>query len=143
MRKSTVPGHHGVDLPGHYFDADHRAMLEGLNALTEALASKDRALVLDATGRLEEIAGKHFAREEQSMRESGYHSTARHCASHGALLQRLAEFREKARLAQDFSAIQADSAFLGQWLAPHIKKDDRLFSEFLSVRAYASKVGHP
>lgn len=143
MRKPKVPGHHGVDLRAHYFDADHRVLLEGFNALTGAIASKDRALVLDATGKLEEIAGKHFAREEQSMRERGYHSTATHSASHRALLQSLADFHDKARLAQDFSTIQAASAFLEHWLAPHIQNDDKLFSEFLSVQAYATKVRHP
>lgn len=143
MRKIRIPGHHGVDLTAHYFDADHRALLEEFNALVDAVSSKDQALVLEATDKLSEVAGRHFAREEQRMRESGYHAKARHCESHQLLLQSLADFRRKASLAKDFSAVQAASAFLERWLAPHLKNDDKLFSEFLSAQAYSAKVGHP
>ena len=143
MSKFKVPGHHGVDLRGHYFDADHRKLLEGFDALTGAIASKDVASVLDATNRLQEIARDHFAREEQSMRESGYHATAKHCANHRALLRSLADFQEKVSSAGEFSAVQAASAFLEQWLAPHLNNDDKRLSEFLSAREYAKKAGHP
>ncbi len=143
MIRLSNPGVHGVGLSANYFDADHHALRKASDALARALAAENRALVLDATSALIEVSRAHFEREEQRMRESGYRAAAKHCASHQKLLQSLADFHQKAGLAEDFSTVVRASGFLEQWLAPHIANDDKRFSEFLNARDYAKKVGHP
>ncbi len=143
MIRLLNPALHGVGLSANYFDADHHALLKAFDALARALASENRALVLETTSALIEVSRGHFEREEQRMRESGYRATARHCANHRKLLQSLADFHQKVGLAKDFSTVLGASKFLEQWLAPHIANDDKRFSEFLNARDDAKKVGHP
>ncbi len=136
MSGPGVPWIEGVELSATYFNEDHHALLEKYKALVNAIASRDRALVLDATDALTKVTKQHFEHEEQRMRASRYHALATHSASHRMLLESLADFHKKIGQAEDFSAWSAESAFLEQWLVPHLATDDQRFSEFLSAQEY-------
>ena len=136
MSGPWIPWIEGVELSSTYFDEDHHALLERYKALVIATASRDRALVLEATDALAKVATQHFENEEQRMRVSRYPALATHCASHRILLESLVDFRKRLVQAEDFSALSAETAFLEQWLAPHLATDDQRFSEFLSIQEY-------
>ncbi len=136
MIMSLIPSLEKLDLSACYFDDQHHALLERSDALINAIASKDRQLVLRATCALREVAQMHFESEEQLMRESQYHSMDRHRASHERLLQSLTQFHEKVVQIEDISGLRDAASFLEQWLVPHLNDDDQLFSQFLAARRY-------
>lgn len=136
MSGSGIPWIEGVELSSTYFDQDHHVLLEKCKALVSAMASQDRALVLDATDALAKVARRHFENEEQRMQASRYHALAKHRASHRMLLESLVDFHKKIDQAEDLSLLSAESAFLEQWLTPHLATDDRQFSEVLSAQEY-------
>jgi hemerythrin-like metal-binding protein len=139
MSGFRIPWIEGVDLSSSYFDDDHHALLEKFNALLSAIASKDPTSVAEATKALREVATEHFENEERRMRECEYHALPKHSASHRMLLEDLADLQKKIGLTEGACALTSESAFLEQWLVPHLTTDDKQFSEFLSAREYLLK----
>lgn len=140
MIKTAIPWLEGLDLSANYFDGEHHALLERLNSLHSAIAAQDRDRILDFTRALHSVAEAHFENEEKQMREARYRATESHRASHKKLLDALDRFYEETSQMHDMTGIQVASSFLKEWFGPHLKNDDKLFSEFLAALRYMGKV---
>lgn len=137
MTEFAVPWTKALDLSAHYFNEDHHALLDKLNALLNALSLQDRMSVIFAANALSAEAQGHFAKEEQCMRDVNYPELEKHAEAHQRLLQGLEELRYKVNMTENFSAMLDASPFLERWFVPHLSHDDQKLSEFLLARGSA------
>jgi hemerythrin-like metal-binding protein len=118
-------------------DEDHRGLLDKLNALLMAIASRNPTRVLMAFGTLNVEAEAHFACEEVLMRDVAYPGRERHCEEHQRLLRGLSELRCTIGAVDTFSASMGPFVFLERWFVPHLRHDDKELADFLADRVPA------
>ncbi len=105
-------------------DADHRALIELINGLTDALNTDSgdddiKHLLTEIHTRI----GDHFAEEERIMRETGYAAYDAHKADHerllGDILNMIDDYREVYALAPDLLGIRIEN-----WFMVHFRTHD-------------------
>ena len=105
-------------------DADHRALIELINGLTDALNTDSgdddiKHLLTEIHTRI----GDHFAEEERIMRETGYAAYDAHKADHerllGVILNMIDDYREVYALAPDLLGIRIEN-----WFMVHFRTHD-------------------
>jgi len=115
-------------------DKQHQMLVKMLNDLYVALQfKKERTELGKLLNRMSVYAAFHFAKEENLLEMFGYPDTDTHITEHSDFENKVFDFE------QDFASGRADlsldvMAFLGDWLAGHIKGSDRKCATFLTAR---------
>lgn len=133
MKKELLRWYEKFELGHPQIDAEHRSMMEKINAfwlLLEEHADLPRLL-----GALHDIAGYaefHFASEEGLMARHAYPSLDHHGEIHRNLLAQLSRRIGELQQARDY-AIEAIKlySFLVDWFVRHTTIEDRKLGEFL------------
>ena len=117
---------------GHpLIDHDHRELVCLLNKIAPtAVSSADYTAYLDTIEQLVQHSNKHFALEEQLMRQHHYPDYAAHRASHERLaleLQALVHRYTWGEIALSNAVLN----LLRDWLLNHIRTGDRKLATFL------------
>lgn len=120
----------GID----FMDADHQQSITLLTELQDLVASdQPRTAVIDKLDELIEFCEQHFRLEERLMKENNYREFAHHQALHKALLEQIAELRQ--RLVSEATDIGPEVMdFMKDWLMRHILESDKHFGGFLEGR---------
>jgi methyl-accepting chemotaxis protein len=118
-------------------DEQHQKLIAIANRLNEALAAGQGR---EACGRiLEELIDytvKHFAFEENLMRQRGYPQTEAHLAEHKKLIAGVSDFKRRFD-AGDVAVGTQLMAFVSDWLVGHIMKVDKALARSLNAKAAA------
>lgn len=116
------------------FNAEHRQLLDDLNAAMQAARSGSKVRSTMAFGTLRATTEKHFAAEEGTMRETNYPEFARHREAHQELLERMNSFQRRLATEGSKGLDQTSWLFIKRWFAAHIIHDDRLLANYLAAR---------
>lgn len=122
----------GVDL----IDEQHKALIQRLNAMSEAVAQRQGEFEITRTLRfLIEYADFHFSCEEGHMASAGFSGLARQQAEHARFRTTLADLKQDYEEEGSTKGLaKALDTFLGAWLAKHIQGVDRQFADFLAEK---------
>ena len=113
-------------------DAEHRALVDALNQLHDAMAEgRGRAEVNRTLAFLRDYAVRHFTSEEELMVRHGFPEAASHFAEHADLISRVSSFLADHRSGRVQSPEEI-LAFLERWLLDHILVQDRELGAFLA-----------
>ena len=105
-------------------DSEHRALIELINALHEAVSAEaDTAAVVDGVTRIYALVSLHFAREEAYMRETRYMAYAEHKEDHEILLDDLRDVIDEVRSDSPYAEARL-SADLEYWFSEHFRTHD-------------------
>lgn len=103
-------------------DKQHRRIVEYINSLDKAQATKDITMVAKVITACVDYTAIHFAFEEQLQHEAGYEFFDVHRRVHAMFTQRIAEYQRRFNTGEDVVAELHD--LLTRWLVNHIKLDD-------------------
>lgn len=104
-------------------DAQHSYLFELTNRFIRGLASPTPQMSpSDLLRELADYAQKHFAFEEQCMKESAYQHLEEHTKSHERLRQQIEQYAEE--LKRGTLRAQELADFLRNWLVLHILRED-------------------
>jgi hemerythrin len=120
----------GID----FMDADHQQLMTLLIELHDLVGpGHAKAPAIEKLDELIEFSQQHFRLEERLMKENSYRKFEQHKALHEALLQEIAELRQRLISAEtDLGPEVMD--FLKDWLIRHILEADKHFGGFLEGR---------
>jgi hemerythrin-like metal-binding protein len=106
-------------------DEQHRELLGIMNRLDRSLQSGDSEDIIEVTLRsLISYTERHFATEEEYMRESGYFELARHQVLHHQIRMQVTGMLN--RTGEPFQATADEIlSLLADWLLNHIVTEDR------------------
>ncbi|MBS1154128.1 MAG: hemerythrin [Proteobacteria bacterium] len=119
---------------GHpQIDADHRQLLILLNKIAHAVeCGSDRAMSLDAIEQLISHTSKHFALEEQLMRQHRYPEYSAHLAKHERLALEIQALQHRySRSEIDLNSVVFN--LLRDWLLNHVEFCDKKLVAFLGA----------
>ena len=139
MGSPTINWTHELATKLEPMDTGHRALLEKVNDLLQAVNSRDQTQVVAAFNGVTAEAQRHFAEEEAEMLAAGYPERARHVDHHCSLLRGLAVLRCTLRRTQSFDFSMGSFVFLEHWFVPHVTREDRRFARFLAARKAAAE----
>ena len=123
-----------LSVDNEIIDGDHKALIEGLNTLGEAIDSGSGSeQVLALLDNLIASTRSHFAREEEIMRGVGYPDLEPHRRLHEALLSEIDELRDNFE-AGNMDIGEETLAFVKTWLTSHILESDKTLGGFLEGR---------
>jgi len=122
----------GLSVGHPMIDADHRVLVDMLNALLESLLdNQSNEILASSLDGLMDYARSHFAREEAEMRASAYPDSAAHFREHGEFNRQIGVF--KARFdAGDTMLTLGVMKFLRNWLTDHILTVDKRLAGYLN-----------
>jgi hemerythrin-like metal-binding protein len=113
-------------------DAEHREMIEMINALHETLlrpGQKDSVLAF--LGEIYARISAHFALEEKMMRERRYDQFEDHKADHERLLDEIRDIMDRYEDDERYDEPQL-ARQLDDWFAVHFRTRDARLHKFLS-----------
>ena len=113
-------------------DAQHRRLLDMINALHEAMLMGGKAGALKAV--MDELVAYthyHFTFEEQLMARAGYSGLEEHKRKHRAMVSKVGEFAAEISSGQAVVSLKLLN-FLKDWLAHHILETDKQYSDALA-----------
>lgn len=116
-------------------DAQHRRLVELVNALHEAVAAQDRnEVVRELVARLKDYVREHFATEEGFMAAHGYPDPEAdaHKEQHAFFTRNVFDF--EAGCPDTDTPFAATFEFLKDWLREHILNTDKKLGAFLASR---------
>jgi hemerythrin len=113
----------GIDV----IDAQHRRIIEMINHLHTAQATRDRLAIGEVIDELVDYTLSHFAFEEELMEEAGYTFTNAHKRVHEIFIKRVAEYRQRYQAGEDIADELKN--MLSRWLINHIRGDDKAYAE--------------
>ncbi len=106
-------------------DADHRMLLQYVNALNQAMVEgKGRDIAADVLNKLVNYTREHFAREEAIWQKGGLRSLPQHRKTHADLVSKVEQF-QKSFVAGQATLTTELMAFLREWLIDHVFKTDK------------------
>ena len=113
------------------FDAEHRALVNALNELYEAIRKKQGDEVLTSLfPTLNLYIRKHFQHEEEAMLKHRYPGMEAHIKAHRAFKKTVSDYQEQ--VLTGYTGLSSDLyKSLREWLLNHIVKTDGQFGEFL------------
>ncbi len=103
-------------------DQQHRQLVDFINDLEIAHASKDRNGVGQVLDALVDYTMSHFAFEESLQEEAGYQFCTPHKRVHELFVRRAAEYVDRFRQGEDIA--NELHTLLSSWLIKHIRRDD-------------------
>jgi hemerythrin len=108
-------------------DDQHRALIEAVNVLHDAVAQTDAdAVALRTMEFLARYGAVHFAEEEAMLERVGYARLEEHRRQHQQFLEQVEAFR--AQISAGGAGLgYSMSRFLGSWLVNHIMVSDRAY----------------
>lgn len=116
-------------------DEQHKQLFSIINQLHAAMMSGQTKLVMGSTlGQLVQYTLKHFAWEEDMLRQRRYPELAQHRIIHEQFTARVHELRldfESGKLAMGVEVMD----FLQKWLVGHIEGTDRKYATYLRKAA--------
>nr|WP_320049390.1 bacteriohemerythrin [uncultured Desulfuromonas sp.] len=117
------------------FDAEHRALVEVVNELYEAMREKRGDEVLGSLlSRLVVYTKKHFQHEEDHMLKHHYPNYDAHLLEHQKLKKTIVEFQEQ--ISTGYTGLSPEVfKFLREWLLNHIVETDMHMGEFLRAHS--------
>ena len=121
-----------------YLDAQHRQILELLNAMYERVRGTGDVNMTELVSRLSDYTRRHFRDEERYLQQFGFPSLVEHQAVDRGLRERTEGIRrgvEKGVADVDDSVLQ----FLKQWWLSHINQTDRQYAVHLGTRGRSWK----
>jgi hemerythrin len=126
-------------------DRQHRELLGRVNALFDAIGSRDAGRnVEELLCFMEKYVHRHFLCEEKLMRRHHYPAYAQHLGQHQRFLDELARIDaqfERSGLTE--AVVMGMSGYITEWLTGHFLVDDRLLAEYLksgTARAPATEL---
>ncbi len=105
-------------------DNDHRRLVGLLNLLAETDEEEDIGVIEEVLDELVVYTTEHFAREEEYMRATNFPGLYEHIAIHEALTRKVEELRMKFFMGEIEHLGKETLAFMKEWLATHILKED-------------------
>ena len=124
------------------FDGDHRHLLELGNAVYDAVTEgQEHEAVTRLLAGFEEESSRHFAREEELMRATGYPLLDDHHVKHTRLTAELHLFM------QQYAAGHIDAKklarFLIDWVVHHVVAEDKKFQAHRAQPGHSQEQGAP
>ena len=117
-----------------FFDEEHQALVQLVNAALESIACQRGAADLDlCLQMLQRYAREHFSQEEREMQQVAEHNSAGHRAAHFTLLEQLREVHEDLASGQDCDPM-ALYRFLTWWVKDHIRDWDQALASALAAQ---------
>lgn len=114
-------------------DDQHKIIIQKINALVDAMDSKDFLKIRTAFDSLATFTVKHFKEEEEMMEKSKFEGIATHKIIHQQLLSQVGEFDKQV---SDKTLVPAKlEGFLRVWLTSHIMGIDKKYSACCSKKA--------
>lgn len=111
----------GIDV----IDAQHRQIVNYINALSNAIRLEDVDSVFDTMERLKDYTMDHFAFEEQLMNKAGYVLLDAHQQVHRRFEQRIEDLEEDLKVGRDpLGVARRVRITLMHWLIQHIRHED-------------------
>ena len=115
------------------FDAQHKKLFEVINELADAMrVGRGEQAIRDVVGQLAVYTRTHFLQEEVAMRQTGYPDYEAHHAQHAALMAEVEKYKTDLLEGRKPNTV-AVSSFLQEWLAEHIQKSDKKYSDHLNT----------
>jgi hemerythrin len=111
-------------------DAQHRRIVDLLNALQDRLEQGELVLARDVLRELVEYKVYHCAHEEDLLKRTGYPLLKQHKRAHSAFLKQCAAYHQQAGL--DGRATREALAFLKGWMLKHIRGEDIDYANYVS-----------
>jgi hemerythrin len=117
-------------------DAQHRGILDAMEAAREAAAARDFAAVRASVAALGDVLLAHFASEEGFMAESLYPDRARHKAAHDLFMQDFAQLGRELEGGLTDLAVQWIVTRVPEWVKFHIRVNDSALGNYLSSKRF-------
>ena len=114
-------------------DAQHKKLVDYINAVHRAARSNDMAAVLTVFGQLKTYTVEHFGYEERLFDLHGYPEGAQHKDVHRRFVQRVLEWEQQASGGNP-TVVMEILRGLVDWLVSHIMKVDKRYEAFLRER---------
>lgn len=118
-----------VDIGIKDVDDEHRLQYQLLDALEEALRTREVAKAKSLAQQLFDFSEAHFGSEQVLMRFYSYPGYQSHEREHGELLRELQGMLAQVELGDPVSLADTP-AQLRQWLTVHVQTADRAFGTF-------------
>jgi len=116
-------------------DTEHKALIEQINRLFEAVRNKQGEEVLgEILAMLTTYTHEHFEHEEQLMTKYGYPGLKEHLAVHQQLREDVQAMTERHSSGTEVLAAEL-LKFLRVWVLEHIVEVDKKYGAFLESRA--------
>ena len=113
-------------------DRDHRALLNMLNELFDAMKQGQEAELLPQLFlRLHEYISTHFVREEAMMAQCGYPDLAAHHSEHLHLATRVSELSQRYQEGKSSDINLELLVLFKTWLMSHIRVSDYQYKAYL------------
>ena len=106
----------------HIIDAQHKKILDYINALHDAEQSKDRAVIRGVMDALVDYTISHFAYEESMLENAGYQFLKPHQKVHELFISKINNYIARFEAGEDVTRELFN--MLKGWLAGHIKSED-------------------
>ncbi len=114
-------------------DAQHKKLVDYINAVHRAARTSDMAAVLEVFGQLKAYTVEHFGYEERLFAVHGYPEGEQHADVHRRFVQRVLEW-EKQAAGGNPTVVMEILRGLVDWLVSHIMKVDKRYETFLRER---------
>jgi len=112
-------------------DAQHRKLVEMVNALNEAmLARAGREAQKAVIDGMVDYAATHFATEEKYMQSTGYQALSTHRVEHERYTAKALDLKTRVQKAGFVLTLEIVD-FLKDWLTNHIQKTDKAYQKCL------------
>jgi len=125
-------------------DADHRGLIESINAVEHWIGMETWAQVELISDDLLRYVDEHFHREEAILTAMEYPDLAHHKAQHAAMAAKIRFLHGKfsgATVDEKRTCAHLLTKTLGEWLINHILKEDMRYRNFIPRKAPARLLG--
>ena len=113
-------------------DDQHMQILALANNVIQAVEeNKDRAEIIDIFSKIKALTTKHFHKEEELMRNTGFPDLEGHTKEHEVLMEQAKQYSRHLELGEINGSIFA--MFLVGWVLIHIKKEDKKYTTHLNA----------
>lgn len=115
-------------------DAQHKQLIEALNALHDAMSNgqaADRMKTL--VGKLGQYANTHLQTEENLLTLNNFRGFAEHKAEHDAYVTKMRNFEKDLNNGKKIVSVEL-LTFLREWWTGHILNSDKKYAELLKSR---------
>ena len=111
----------GIDV----IDAQHKRIVEYINALETAITHQQHAVIGQVLAQLTDDTESHFAFEESLQQEVGYEYAIPHQATHKTFVARIKKYQTRHDAGEDIASQL--HTMLSTWLVHHISRDDAAY----------------
>ncbi|MES9993543.1 MAG: bacteriohemerythrin [Candidatus Thiodiazotropha sp.] len=112
-------------------DTQHKELFDLVNALNDAVLSRDRSMIGKRLDGLVDFVVKHFETEERLMQERGYSGLEHHKQEHDLLVRTCTDIQDKFHTGE-MDIEDATMKYIKNWLDHHIPVIDKLYGPALS-----------